>query len=96
MKTSAILACKLRIMGINKSGQPNTKFNPNGYITRAQMGTILSRLLRGATHNLNASDYYRDHLAALKQVGIMTKTDDPTMKEIRGNIMIILKRAADK
>jgi hypothetical protein len=46
MKTSAILACKLRIMGIDKSGQPNTTFNPNGNLTRAQLGTILSRLLR--------------------------------------------------
>jgi hypothetical protein len=26
----------------------------------------------------------------------MTKTDDPTIKEIRGNIMIMLKRASNK
>jgi len=96
MKTSAILACKLRIMGINKSGQPNTTFNPNGNLTRAHLGTILSRLLRWDANNLNTVDYYRNHFTALKTAGIMTKTDDPTMKEIRGNIMIMLKRAADK
>jgi len=83
MKNSAILACQLGIMGIAKDGKPNTTFNPSGNLTRAHMGTIISRLLRGPTNNLDAEDYYRNHFAALKQAGIMTKTDDPTIKELR-------------
>lgn len=96
MKNSAILVCKLKIMGIDKSGLPNTKFNPNGNLTRAQLGTILSRLLRGSTHDLNTTDYYKDHLAALKTAGIMNNTTDATIKEKRGNIMIMLMRAANQ
>ncbi|HBB04145.1 TPA: hypothetical protein DCZ39_04610 [Patescibacteria group bacterium] len=36
------LACQLGIMGINSS-----LFNPNGIVTRAEFGTVLSRSLYG-------------------------------------------------
>lgn len=59
-----------------------TKFNPSDTVTRAQFGTILSRVLRGDRYEGGAK-YYTDHLAALKRVGIMTQISNPSMKEVR-------------
>ncbi|MBU0626851.1 S-layer homology domain-containing protein [Patescibacteria group bacterium] len=39
------LACQLGIMGINTDGTPNTHFNPNDTVDRAQFGTTLSRVI---------------------------------------------------
>lgn len=42
MQEYAILSCQLGLMGQNI-----TKFRPNDIVTRAEFGTILSRMLRG-------------------------------------------------
>jgi hypothetical protein len=42
MKLYIKYACQLRIMG-----QGMTGFDPNGEVTRAQFGTVLSRILYG-------------------------------------------------
>ena len=40
-------ACKLGLMGLESDGiTPLQKFNPYGVVSRAQFGTVLSRLLR--------------------------------------------------
>lgn len=63
-------------------GQGITAFDPNGVVTRAQFGTVLSRALR--EHMFDGADpYYKDHLQALKDMGIMTKIDTPSANEIR-------------
>jgi hypothetical protein len=41
-------------------------FLPNEAVTRAQFGTILSRLLYGETFN-EGTPYYANHLQALKE-----------------------------
>ena len=46
-----IQACQLGIMGRNSDGTSAIVFNPNVILTRAHVGTILSRILYGATHN---------------------------------------------
>lgn len=51
MQYYARLACKLGIMGLKSDGTPDTKFNPNAVVTRAQFGTMLSRLLYGNQYN---------------------------------------------
>jgi hypothetical protein len=38
-------ACQLGLMGVD-----TTEFNPNGTVTRAQFGTVLSRALYGTTN----------------------------------------------
>jgi len=68
-------------MGISPDGTPNTKFNPSGTVTRAQFGTVLSRAFRGNLHD-NPTIYYQDHLQALKDKGIISKTT-PTLQEQR-------------
>jgi hypothetical protein len=70
-----------------------TGFDPNGEVTRAQFGTVLSRILYG-TQNEWGAPYYLKHLSALKTAGIMNNITDPEhMKEIRGYVMLMLTRA---
>lgn len=82
-------ACQLGIMG-----QWITAFNPNGVVTRAQFGTVLSRALRGNLFD-GADPYYKDHLQSLKDVGIMTKIDTPSANEIRGYVMLMMMRVVE-
>ena len=79
-------------MGINDNGTPATSFDPNGEVTRAQFGTVLSRALYGNEYN-GGTLYYTNHLNALKTAGIMTKIDTPNTAEIRGFVMLMMMRA---
>ena len=82
-------ACQMGLMG-----QGITAFNPNGVVTRAQFGTVLSRILYGAAND-GGDPYYADHLAALKDAGIMTNISNPNAPEVRGYVMLMMQRAAD-
>ena len=82
-------ACQLGLMG-----QGITAFNPNGAVTRAQFGTVLSRVLRGE-ENEGGTPYYAKHLSALKDAGIMTNISNPMANEIRGYVMLMMQRADD-
>jgi len=82
-------ACQLGLMGVGIE-----KFNPNGIVTRAEFGTVLSRALWGDEYN-GADPYYKDHLQALKDEGIMNIIDNPNMKEVRGYVMLMMMRADD-
>lgn len=86
MKGYIMLACQLGLMG-----QGLTGFDPNGEVTRAQFGTVLSRALRGAKYN-GADPFFLNHLNALKTNNIITNTD-PDLQEIRGYVMLMLYRA---
>ncbi|MEI8091117.1 MAG: hypothetical protein WCG98_02470 [bacterium] len=81
-------------MGINNDGTPATSFNPNGVVTRAQFGTVLSRALYGDTYN-GGNPYYADHLQALKDASpsIMTDISKPNAPEVRGYVMLMMQRA---
>jgi hypothetical protein len=84
MQDFAIKACQMGIMGVKSDGTPNTKFNPNGIVTRAQFGTMFSRVLYGNKYNSNDTKYrYKAHLNALKAHNIMTDISKPTMTEKR-------------
>lgn len=94
MQYYARLACKLGIMGLLPDGTPDTKFTPNGEVTRAQFGTMLSRLLYGNENNGKPGQWYTAHLNALKVAGIMTKISIPTALELRGRVMVMLERVS--
>ncbi|MCX6823003.1 MAG: right-handed parallel beta-helix repeat-containing protein [candidate division SR1 bacterium] len=92
----AIAACRLGLMGYESDGvRVKHTFDPNVEVDRAQFGTILSRLIRG-TKNNGGVMYYTNHLSALKTEGIMTKIATPNQKELRGRVMVMLKRVFDK
>ena len=79
-------ACQLGLMGVGINN-----FDPNGWVTRAQLGTMLSRALYGNTYNHDGILYYEEHLQALKDHGIITNTN-PNIKEIRWYFMLMLYR----
>jgi len=68
------------------------EFNPNGMVTRAEFGTVFSRALFGDIYN-GSNPYYKDHLQALKDAGIMNDISNPNAREIRGYVMLMMKRA---
>ncbi|MFA6256445.1 MAG: hypothetical protein WC606_04640 [Candidatus Absconditabacterales bacterium] len=82
-----VQSCLLGLMG-----QGMDAFDPNGLITRAQFGTLLSRTLYGDTYN-GGNPYYVDHLQALKDANIMNDISHPNALEIRGYVWIMLQRA---
>ena len=70
-------------MGLQQDGTPDSIFNPDQLVTRAQFGTALSRLLYGSTHNTSTGIWYQAHLNALQADGIMTMIENPDILEIR-------------
>jgi hypothetical protein len=94
------LSCRLAFMGLKPYGLPDTVFNPNNYITRAQFGTILARLIYHGKYNLERGDlttpWYQLHLNALRKDGIMKQIENPTTrKELKSFVLLMLRRAAD-
>jgi len=86
MKFYIKLSCQLGLMwvGINT-------FNPQDTITRAQFGTILSRLIRGNTYEWGIK-YYTNHLNALQTADIMTQISNHSMHELRWYVLLMMKR----
>ena len=83
-------ACQLWIMWVN---MPNNKFYPKWWVTRAEFATALSRLLYWIEDW--EDKYYSTHIKKLKREWIITNTD-PTLKELRWYVMLMLKRAAEQ
>lgn len=71
-------------------------FNPTQSVNRAQLWTVLSRILRWGEYNASGKDYYIYHLNALKFNGIMNKIDNPQANAKRWDVMIMLKRLYEK
>ena len=82
------LAYQLGIMWINID-----KFRPDDLVTRAEFGTALSRMLYSTADWEIA--YYETHLAKLMEEKIIT-VDTPDLQELRGYVMIMLMRSANK
>ena len=94
MQTYATLACQLWLMWYESDGQTQSRmFNPNQFVDRAQFGTILSRLLWW-DENAIGYPYYKHHLTALQDAGIMKNISAPLVPELRGYVMLMLMRAA--
>ena len=87
MRFYITLACQLGLMGVGVND-----FDPNGEVTRAQFGTVLSRALYGSGSNTTGEFYYLNHLNALKANNIITNIN-PYLKEIRWYVMLMLYRA---
>jgi hypothetical protein len=94
------LSCQLNLMWLEPDGKtPKPKFDPNQYVDRAQFGTIFSRLIYGEKNNVNKGEKvkrYEKHLKALNKDKIMTKIQDPFMKELKWWIILMFHRASDE
>ena len=104
LRSFVIISCELNLMWQESDWvTPAKSFNPDDYVTRAQFGTVLSRLLFGDVYNIkdesqvymNEWFWYKNHLEALKNYGIMTKIDGdwPNSLERRWRVMLMLERA---
>lgn len=97
-------ACELDLMWLRADWKtPKNKFDPHDIVTRAEFGTVFSRLLFGDKYNVQDESlvykeewyWYRDHLAWLKSNWIMTKIDwdRPKYQERRWRVMLMMLRA---
>jgi restriction endonuclease Mrr len=88
MKDYATKACQLGLMGMDMD-----YFQPLLAVTRAQFGTILSRLLWQTTY-AGGKMYYTNHLQALKDNGIMNDIATPEQRqELRQRVWLMLMRS---
>ena len=85
----AVEACEYGLMGIATQGI----FNPNGTLSRAEFGTILSRVLFGSVYD-GGTPFYSAHLNALNQAGLMNDLSNPERSIMRGDAMLLLFRAS--
>jgi len=78
-------------MGVDGVGVPAQTFSPNGVLDKAQLATMISRLLYGSANNDTACRYCK-HVEALRTEGIITVTSDLTIPLRRGWAMLMLMR----
>lgn len=71
-------------------------FNPRGKVTRAELGTTISRMLWWDRYNVDWKDYFIYHLNALKENWIMNDIQTPNkIFAKRWDIFVMLKRIYD-
>ena len=73
-----------------------TAFNPMNPVSRAQLWTVLSRIIRGNEYNNSWRWYYIYHFNMLKQNWIMNNTNNPSALAKRWDVLIMLKRIYEK
>lgn len=90
----AVKSCSLWLMWINTE-----YYKPNDYVTRAQFGTVLSRMLWWVQYNqidTKEHRFYEKHLKALKENDIMKQIENPELRlELRKRVWVMLKRTWD-
>lgn len=92
-------ACNIGVMGRNADRSKLIEyFNPQGVVNRAEFATVLSRFLYGSKYNNTETpeSRYVTHLQALKAKGYINKIDTPFMQELKGYVLLIMKRIADQ
>jgi hypothetical protein len=96
MKYFVEMSCQLWLMWLHSDWVTvKDSFDPNEVVTRAQFGTVLSRLLWWTTYATDDGEYYyKNHLEALKRNGIMTQIywEWPFTVEVRWWVMLMLMR----
>lgn len=90
-------SCHLNIMGMEPDGKtPKKNFDPYDKVTRAQFGTVLSRLIYGYAYNIHTEEQtykrYENHLQALNRDGVMKMINNPFMDEKRARVILMLHR----
>jgi len=71
-------------------------FNPRGKVTRAELGTTISRMLWWDRYNVDWKDYFIYHLNALKENWIMNDIQTPNkIFAKRWDTFVMLKRIYD-
>ena len=82
-------------MGVKKDGTALENFHPYRSVTRAEFATVFSRVLYWDKYNQTGETWASWHLEALRNAGILKDTS-PTLKELRGRVMLMLMRSVQK
>jgi hypothetical protein len=87
-------SCELSLMGMESNGIDVLRaFRPNDTISRAEVGTIISRVLRGTRYAAQEGEVrYQRHLQALVAAKILDDISTPMIPELRGRVMVMLMR----
>lgn len=90
-------ACELEIMGLDSDGKtPLKNFYPNRTVTRAEMVTVLSRVLFGNQYDNNSTtNWWANHMTKLHADGIIKNTN-PSLEELRAYIFLMMYRMKGK
>ncbi len=89
LATAIIESCRYWIMW-----QWITKFRPNDKITRAEVATAISRILRWHKYD-GWTPYYINHIDALKEAWVISDATNAKTNELRWNVMVMLMKAND-
>jgi cysteine-rich repeat protein len=93
MQTFARLSCESEIMGLKRTGEPDSMFRPKDFMTRAEIFTALNRLVNGNQDNSATGLRYAKHMNRLAQQKIVLDTTHPERKTLRGEVLLMLMRA---
>ena len=95
MKDYMVMSCQLEIMWIHTTNyKAIPDFMPSKYVSRAEFGTVLSRILWWNKHEGTNDNYYVNHLNALKENSIITNID-PTITEYRAWVFLMFYRSVE-
>jgi hypothetical protein len=87
--------CSIGVMGWkNNKATTIEYFKPYNYITRAEVATVLSRMIYN-TESTDVSDtWYLVHMNVLVKDGILPNTSGPMVNESRGNVFQMIMKAS--
>lgn len=94
MRLTAQQVCQLDIMGIHPDLSALDNFMPDTLVTRDQMVTVVSRILRWDLYN-QGQTFYDQHIQQAHKIWLITKVD-PAMIELRAYFYLMLYRATQQ
>ena len=104
-RVAAQLVCQFDIMGINQDVSPLKNFDPDEIVTRAQLTTVISRIIRRSRYNQGGKTFYERHIEKLVEEGLLAGTapndkkitdTTPNLVEAKGIFYLLLQRAEKK
>ena len=104
-RVAAQLVCQLDIMGINQDASPLKNFDPDEIVTRDQLTTVISRIIRRSRYNQGGKTFYERHIEKLVEEGLLAGTapndekitdTTPNLVEAKGIFYLLLQRAEKK
>ena len=104
-RVAAQLVCQFDIMGINQDLTPLKNFNPDEIVTRDQLTTVISRIIRRSKYNQGGKTFYERHIEKLVEEGLLAGTapnskkiidTTPNLVEAKGIFYLLLQRAEKK
>ena len=104
-RVAAQLVCQFDIMGINQDVSPLKNFDPDEIVTRDQLTTVISRIIRRSRYNQGGKTFYERHIEKLVEEWLLAGTvpnskkitdTTPNLVEAKGIFYLLLQRAEKK